>query len=96
MLLEVYAMKFTNFEIHASPFLLNAFCKDCGKSLKEVSNGWFSSALYCKDCKVVYEIKAVKIPAHKISKEFLDQCEKGIETENKINELRKRINEGKV
>lgn len=88
-------MKFTDFEIHASPFLLNASCGDCGKSLIEVSDGWFSSALYCEKCKIVYEIKMVKIPTKKVTKEFFKQCEKEIDRKRQIKELNKRINEVK-
>jgi len=69
-------MKFDDFEITASPFLTNAYCKTCRNSLVEVSNGWFSSAMFCPKCKLVYVVKLIKVPNKKISKEFLAHAEK--------------------
>jgi len=68
-------MKFGDFEIHASPFLTNAYCKKCRNNLVEVSNGWLSRAMFCPKCKLVYTIKLIKIPDKKVSKEFLEQAE---------------------
>lgn len=68
-------MKFDNFEVHASPHIMNAYCK-CGKTLTEVSNGWFSRAMFCTKCKNVYTIKLIKVPDKQINKEFLEHAEK--------------------
>jgi uncharacterized radical SAM superfamily protein len=66
-------MVFEKFRITATPHIIEARCK-CGNYAKEVSNGWLSSALYCPHCETVYELKMVKVPDNKISKEFLEQC----------------------
>ena len=67
-------MKFDNFEIHASPFIANAFCKKCYGKLIEISNGWFSRAMFCPRCEIVYMVKLIKVPQKKVSKEFLEQA----------------------
>lgn len=72
-------MKFSDFEIHAYPVIRDASCRSCGRDLVEVSNGWFSSALYCDACEFVYEIKMVRIAKDKIPPEFIEQCKKSIE-----------------
>jgi len=69
-------MIFDDFEIHASPFMTNAYCKVCRGSLVEVSNGWFSSAMFCPKCKIAYTVKLIKVPDKQVSKEFLEQAEK--------------------
>jgi len=69
-------MKFDDFEIHASPFFTRAYCRECRDSLLEVSNGWFSRAMFCPKCKNVYLIKLVKVPNKKVTKEFLEQAER--------------------
>lgn len=69
-------MRFDDFEIQASPFITRAYCKKCGNDLVEVSNGWFSRAMFCPKCKIVYAIKLIKIPEKKVSKAFLVQAEK--------------------
>jgi len=66
-------MKCDNFEIAATPFIHHAYCK-CGKSLVQVSNGFFSKAMYCPKCENVYTLKLVKVPAKKIGNDFIDQC----------------------
>ncbi len=66
-------MRFENFEIHATPNIVNASCK-CGNELIEVANGWFSSAMFCGKCENVYMVKLVKLPNEEITKEFLEQC----------------------
>jgi thiol-disulfide isomerase/thioredoxin len=65
-------MKFKNFEIHASPFIINAYCR-CGGTLKEVPNGWFSIALFCPKCESIYVPKLVKMPRKQINKEYLNE-----------------------
>lgn len=75
-------MKFENFEIHAQPFLSNAYCR-CGNNLKEVSNGLFSSAMFCTKCENVYIAKLIKLPDKKISDEFLEQARSEIKSDNK-------------
>ena len=68
-------MIFKNIEIRAIPTFEKAYC-ECGKSLKEVSNGLLSSAFYCPECENVYELKLVKVPSKKITKLYLEQCRK--------------------
>jgi len=68
-------MKFKNFRIHAEPYIMDAKC-NCGQKLKEVSNGFLSSVMYCPFCEEIYELKLIKIPKKKISKEFLEHCRK--------------------
>jgi len=67
-------MKFDDFEIHAAPFISNAYCKDCHNSLKQVSNGWFSKAMFCPKCENVYLVKLIKVPQKKIDEDFLKQA----------------------
>lgn len=71
-------MKFDDFEIHASPFITSAYCKNCHNSLKQVSNGWFSKAMFCPKCETVYTVKLIKVPEKKVNKEFLEQARKEI------------------
>lgn len=66
-------MKFNKFRIVASPHIVEASC-ECGNYMKEVSNGLFETALYCKKCENVYELKLIKVAKKKISYEFLEQC----------------------
>ena len=68
-------MKFNKFEIHAKPFIADAYCV-CGHGLTEVSNGFFSKAMFCLKCEKVYELKLVKVSAKRITKNFLEQCRK--------------------
>ena len=68
-------MKFKNLEIKTT-FKLGGTCRDCHNDLKEVPNGWLSSALFCPKCEAVYEIKLVKVPKEKVTKEYLEQCRK--------------------
>lgn len=78
-------MIFEGFEIHASPFLTRAYCKNkkCKKKpeLMEVSNGMFSSALFCRDCHSVYIIKMEQVK--KVPKEFMQQCLNEVARENR-------------
>lgn len=71
-------MKFDGFELHATPHIDRAYCKDCGNGLIEVSNGLLSTALYCPDCENVYTLKLIKVPSKKISAEYIKQCKKEI------------------
>lgn len=70
-------MKFTGFEIQAEVYITRSFC-ECGEELKEVSDGWLSSALFCPKCENVYQIKRIKVPKSKITKKYLEQCRKEI------------------
>lgn len=70
-------MKFIGFSIHATPFIHGAMCK-CGTDLKEVSNGFISTAMFCPKCENVYLLKLIKQPTEKISKRFLEQCREEI------------------
>lgn len=67
-------MKFKNFRITAAPYL-EGRCK-CGAILKEVGDGFHSSALFCPRCEKVYTIKLVQVPAKKISADYLEQCKR--------------------
>ena len=66
-------MKYEGFEIHASPFITDAYC-ECGKRLIEVANGLLSTAMYCPKCENVYRLKLIKVNRKKASKKFLKQC----------------------
>ena len=74
-------MKFDDFEIHASPYILNAYCRECRGTLVEVSNGWFSRAMFCPKCENVYQLKLIKISKSKVSDAFLEQARKEINKE---------------
>jgi len=67
-------MQFDGFEIHASPFFSNAYCRECGENLIEVKNGRLSQAMYCPKCENVYLLKLIKVPQKKITAEFLEQA----------------------
>lgn len=73
-------MIFNNFKIHAIPYITDAYCSKCHNSLKEVSNGLLSRAMYCPVCESVFMLKLVKVPNSKLSKEFIKQCRE--ETKN--------------
>jgi hypothetical protein len=70
-------MKLGEVEIHAEPYITRAYCK-CKEALKQVSNGFLGTAFYCSKCDSVYELKLIKVPKKKISKEYLEQCRKEI------------------
>ena len=82
-------MIFEKFELHADPHIHNARCK-CGTTLEEVSNGWFDMALFCPKCENVYVLTLVKLPASKVSPEFLAQAKKEIDDEAKCREIKRR------
>ena len=67
-------MIFKDFEIHASPFITNATCRECRNDCYQAPNGFFGKVLFCPTCEIVYEIKMVKIPSKKIDNEFIEQC----------------------
>ena len=73
-------MKFDNFEIYATPHIIEAYCR-CGNTLIEVSNGLFSRAMFCSKCENVYQLKLIKVPQKKISSDFLKQARKEVEEE---------------
>ena len=75
-------MIFNKFKINAAPFFCDAYCK-CGKELIEVSNGFLSSSLFCQKCENVYEIKMVKVPKKRLSKDYLEQCREEASKERK-------------
>lgn len=75
-------MKFKTFTIYATPSIGDAYC-ECNKRLMEVSNGWFGIAMFCKECKSVYELELRKVNEKKIPKEFLEQCEQELMMKNK-------------
>ena len=67
-------MKFEGFRIHAEPFITEAHCRKCRNELVEVSNGWFSRAMFCTNCESVYVLKLIRVPDKKVTKEFLEQA----------------------
>lgn len=77
-------MKFDDFEIHANPYIINAYCKECRCDLIEISNGWFSRVMFCPKCENIYALKLIKIPKNKINGRFLEQARK--EVNQKIQE----------
>jgi len=68
-------MIFDDFKIGAEPFIHDAFCK-CGNKLEQVSNGFLSCSLFCSKCENVYQIRMIKVPKKRLSKEYLEQCRK--------------------
>lgn len=68
-------MRFNNFNLNARPFLNNAYC-GCGNLLKEVSDGFISSAWFCPKCENVYTLKLIKVPKKKVNDNFLKQARK--------------------
>jgi hypothetical protein len=70
-------MNYEKFRIVASPYITDAYC-ECGNSLKEVSDGWFSSAMYCGKCNNIYKLKLIKMPKNKINRKFIAQCKKEV------------------
>lgn len=68
-----YQMKYDGFSLVASPHVIDASCK-CGATLREVSNGFLSSAMFCPTCESIYILRLVKLPASKVSEEFLMQA----------------------
>ncbi len=67
-------MKFDNFSVVAIPVLRDASCKNCKTELVEVSNGWFSSAMFCPKCENVYIVKLVKAPDKQVNSAFLENA----------------------
>jgi len=67
------ATNFRTFKIHTHAEI-KASCTKCGIELKEVSNGLFSSAYFCRKCKNVYIPEMRKVPKNKLHKEFMKQC----------------------
>ena len=67
-------MNFSGVEIQATPFVSKAPCRKCHNYLKMVSNGLFENVLFCPKCEIVYELKLIRVPEKKLSKEFLEQC----------------------
>jgi hypothetical protein len=78
-------MIFEGFKIHAVPLLDEAYCnnKRCKRKdkLKEVSNGFLSSALFCPACESVYIVKLERV--NKVPKDFLQQCKDEVELERR-------------
>ncbi len=68
-------MIFGNFEIHATPHIMQAYC-NCGHSLNELSSDFTSSAMFCSKCENVYALKLIKVPAKKLNPKFMEQCRK--------------------
>ena len=54
-------MKFDNFEIFASPFLVGVTCPKDRSDMIELQNGFFSTVWYCKKCDAPYQLKMVKM-----------------------------------
>lgn len=79
------SMVYEDFEIHARPYIINAYCRGCGTELKEVSNGFLSHALFCPKCESVYLPKIMKVPKKKISAGYIKQCRDEV-----ANKLRRR------
>jgi len=67
-------MKYDGFRIEAYPQITDAACKKCRGRLREVDNGWFSTAMFCPKCESVFTLKLIKTPAKNVSKDFLEQC----------------------
>ena len=68
-------MIFRDFEVRAYPVIEKAVCK-CGHYCEVVSNGFLAEAMFCPKCETVYELRMIKVPDKKVSKEYLEQCKK--------------------
>lgn len=66
-------MHFDKFRISAIPFIHDAHCR-CGTTLKQVSNGFLSVAMYCPKCEAVYALRLIRVPKKQIGKKFLAQA----------------------
>jgi hypothetical protein len=66
-------MKLNRGRLIAFPAITDAHC-DCGNTLKEVSNGFISSAWFCTKCETVYVLELVKVKSKAVTNEFLKQC----------------------
>jgi hypothetical protein len=64
---------FNNFQIGATPYIHHAYCK-CGETLREVSNGLLSKAMFCPKCESIYMLTLRKVPSKLITKDFMKQC----------------------
>jgi len=73
---------FNGFELSARPFIDRAYCK-CGQELKEVSNGFFSFAMFCKKCHNAYELKLVKYAKKRLNKDWIRQSLEEIDRKTK-------------
>ena len=69
-------MKYDNFNITAQPYITEAYCNNCSGELVEVSNGWFSSAMFCPKCERVFVLKLIKAKDKDINEAFLEQARK--------------------
>lgn len=63
-------MIYDNFTLRAYPRIVESYCTKCHSDLKEVDNGWLSSALFCPKCESVFVLKLVKLPDAKVSPEW--------------------------
>jgi len=48
-------------ELSASPFFHRASCPKDGADMIILDNGWFSKCFYCPKCKMVFELKMMKM-----------------------------------
>jgi hypothetical protein len=75
-------MNFGSIKIVAYPEIRETYC-ECGTELKEVSNGWFESALFCSKCENVYLLALKKVKKDKLDEKFLTQCRNRIKNESR-------------
>ena len=76
-------MIYDNFKLVAFPHITDAYCK-CGETLREVSNGFLSTSMYCPRCENVYQIKLIKVPPSKITEKYLKQCREETAPKKKV------------
>ena len=67
-------MDYGNFTLTAYPRIVEAMCPKCRHDLKEVSNGWFSSAMFCPKCETAFALKLIKIPDNKVNPKWRDEA----------------------
>lgn len=84
-------MKFDNFALTAMPHVVDAYCRDCGTRLTEVSNGFLSIALFCSKCENVYALKMIKV--HNPGKSYLEQCRKEVLINKRQQDIAKEVME---
>jgi hypothetical protein len=50
-----------HFRIGASPYFADVRCPKHGNDMKELENGWFSTAWWCSKCETPYKLQLVKM-----------------------------------
>lgn len=76
-------MTFDGFKIIADAHIIDATCRQCHHDMSEISNGWFSSALFCPHCDSVYVLKMIRVSDGNVTPEFIKQAKEEIQRKRK-------------